>query len=63
MLPPVLAPIRVGLKLVSGSVDCYSGFEIIHIPEADCQIARVHAVCGVVLLDLVQMLQETGSVV
>lgn len=59
----LLAPSRVGLKLVSGTVCCYSDFEIGYIPEAESQVARVHAVCGTALLDLVQMLQKMGQCV
>lgn len=54
MLPPELAPIRVGLEVISlvmGIVNMGKS-----VPEADGQVAGVHAVLGIVFLDLVEVL-------
>lgn len=64
MLPPELAPIRVGLLMgISGSVVCRENDILFHrigvcnyIPETYCQIACVHAVLCIMFLDLVEVL-------
>lgn len=64
MLPPELAPIRVGLLMrISGSVfvgkmvSFFIGCEVYnYIPEADSQVTRIHAVLCIVFLDLVEVL-------
>lgn len=53
MLPPELAPIKVGLRAISGILNLSLCKDI---PKTNCDIACVHTVLSIMFLDLVQVL-------
>jgi hypothetical protein len=57
ILPPELAPIKVGLYDASVSYLRRENNE--GIPEANGNVSRIHAILRIVLLNLVQVLQQS----
>lgn len=57
MLPPELAPMRVGLDM-RVNIEVQHEDTVMHVglPEANSNVAGVHAVLHIVLLDFVQVL-------
>ena len=58
MLPPELAPIKVGLRAISAILSLYLRKDI---PKTNCNVACVHAVLSVMFLDLVQVLYSISK--
>ena len=56
ILPPELAPIRVGLALSLSVFSHLKKGERQALPEADSNVSSIHSILSIVLLNLIEML-------